>query len=118
MPLAISLALDNLVEALVIGPVGGDSFPFPLLTDFLGKGVLFAFFLVLVSASSESSSMIMVFYSLMVGLNIAFEFSRYLLLSLVEFLRGFCDTHAPFFLFPLTAMFFLLVDGISVLTTV
>jgi hypothetical protein len=118
MPLAISLALSNLVEALVTGHVGGVSFPFPLLTDFLGKGVFFSFFLLLVSTSSESSSMIMVFYYLMEGLKISFEFSLYLLVSLVEFLRSFCDTHAPFFLFPLTATFFLLVDGISVLTAV
>ena len=118
MHLPISLALANLVEALVIGPIGGESFPFPLLTDFLEKGILFAFFLVLVSTSSESSSMIMVFSSLMVGLNIAFEFSLYLLVSLVKFIQGFCDTHAPFFLFPLTATFYLLEDGISVLTAV
>jgi hypothetical protein len=64
MPLAISLAFANLVEALVTGPVGGVSIPFPLLTDFLGNGVFFALFLVLVSTSSESSSMIMVFSSL------------------------------------------------------
>jgi hypothetical protein len=48
MPLAIYLALANLVEALVTGPIGGVSFSFPLLTNFLGNGVFFSLFLVLV----------------------------------------------------------------------
>ena len=47
IPLAISLAFANLVEALIIGPVDGEIIIFPLLTGFLGSEVPFALFLVL-----------------------------------------------------------------------
>jgi hypothetical protein len=89
-----------------------------LLTGFLGNEVLFALFLVLASAFSESSSITMMFYSLIDVLNMAFDFSLYLLVTLVEFLLGFCDTDTPLTLFPLTTTPLLLVDGISSLTVV
>jgi hypothetical protein len=91
---------------------------FPLMTGFLGSEVLFALFLVLASAFSESSSMTMTFSSLIYGLNMPFDFILYLLVTLVEFLLGFCDTNTPLTLFPLVASPLLLVDDVSSLTVV
>jgi hypothetical protein len=107
-----------LVETLITGPVDDEIIFLPLLTSFLGNEVLLALLLVPASPFSESSSMTMMFYSLIDGLNMAFDFILYFLVTLVEFLLGFCDIDTPLNLFPLTAAPLLLVDDDSCLTVV
>jgi hypothetical protein len=89
VPLESASALDNLVVALVTGPVGNLAICLPLSIDFLCNGGLSSFYLTLALESSEWYSMTMTFSSLTDGSNITLDFSLYLLETLVEFLLGY-----------------------------
>jgi hypothetical protein len=88
IPLAYALALDNLVAALVTGPVENGTILLPSFVGSLCTGDFPIFHLISTLESLEWSSITMTSSLLIEESNMDLGLSMYLLVTLVEFLLG------------------------------